>query len=152
MRSVGSLLFGLAFAVPLAAQGPSRPEPLPDHWFTLDSLAALLGLTAEQRAKVSDPYNALNAVLKQAANRRAALRGSMRRPDRAPDEMTAEERQAMRARIDSVRAEFEALQAEADEWHLTIRNLLAPEQQAKFDALPKPRVFREMRRMGGPGG
>jgi Spy/CpxP family protein refolding chaperone len=117
---------------------------LPDHWLTLDSLSQVVGLTAEQRVRVADPYNALNGVLKQAADKRAALRGTM--PRRVPpDEMTPEQRQAMRARMDSVRAEFEPLQAEADEWHATIRNLLTPEQQAKFDGLPKPRVLPERR-------
>jgi hypothetical protein len=41
---------------------------------------------------------------------------------------------------------MQALQDEADMWHQTIRNLLPPEQQAKFDALPKPVVFRQMMR------
>lgn len=153
MRMTAAILISLGLSISLAAQEPGRPAPLPDHWLTLDSLTTVLGLTAEQRAKVSDPYNALNAVLKQAANRRAQMRGTMRRPERAPDEMTAQEREAFRVRRDSVRAEFDGFQAEADEWHLAIRNLLTPAQQAKFDALPKPRVFPETRRrMGAPPG
>jgi Spy/CpxP family protein refolding chaperone len=44
--------------------------------------------------------------------------------------------------MDSVRAEMEGFQAEADQWLAAIRNLLTPEQQAKFDALPKPQLVR----------
>lgn len=153
MRVVVTATVALFLTGTAAAQG-GPPTPLPDHWLTLDSLAAAVGLTAEQRTKVAEPYAALNAVLKQAATKRAAMRstmGGMRRT--APDEMTPAEREAMRARMDSVRAEFADLQAEADEWHVTIRNLLSPAQQAKFDALPKPRTFPEMRRrMGAPPG
>jgi hypothetical protein len=138
----------LLATAPAAAQGPRGFQPLPDHWLTLDSLTEVLGLSAEQRTKVSEPYTALNAVLKQAANRRAQLRGSFQ--GRSPQEMTPEDRQAMRVRMDSLRPEFENLQAEADEWHTTIRNLLTAGQQPKFDALPKPRVF-PMRRQGPPG-
>jgi Spy/CpxP family protein refolding chaperone len=143
-------LLAASLAAPAAAQGPGGPggpAPLPDHWLTIDSLTQILGLSAEQRTKVSEPYNALNGVLKQAADKRAAMRGTMRR--RGADEMTPAEREAMRARMDSVRAEFAPLQAEVDEWHAAIRNALTPEQQAKFDALPKPRVLPEMMRRRG---
>ncbi|MGH2600567.1 MAG: hypothetical protein ACREMJ_04180 [Gemmatimonadales bacterium] len=151
MRSaVPTLLVLAALAAPLAARGQQRPAPLPDHWLTLDSLIAILGLTTEQKTKVTEPYTALNAVLEQAAGRRERLRGTMPRAGGSPGEMTPEQRQAMRARMDSVRAEFETLQAEADEWHAAIRNLLSAEQQARFDALPKPRAFRERRGPGGP--
>ncbi|MGH6690701.1 MAG: hypothetical protein ACREF4_08490, partial [Gammaproteobacteria bacterium] len=56
------------------------------------------------------------------------------------------------ARRDSVRAEFAALQAEADEWHTTIRNLLTAGQQAKFDSLPPPQVMPQRRPGMGPPG
>ena len=147
MRRFTFALLAVALAAPVVAQGPQAPGPLPDHWLTLDSLTQILGLSAQQRAKVSEPYNALNAVLKQAATKRAAWLGTM--PRRAsPDEITPEEWQALRARMDSMRAEFAPLQAEADEWHATIRNALTPDQQAKVDALPKPLVLRERRRRG----
>ncbi len=142
-------------ATPALAQEPQRPQPLPDHWFTLDSLTQLVGLTADQRAKVAQPYAALNAVVKQAADKRAALRGQFRRPppDGSAPEPTPEQRQAMRARMDSVRAEFEGLQEEANMWHGTIRNLLTAAQQTKFDALPPPRLTPQLQRRpgGGPG-
>jgi len=139
-------------ATPALAQEPQRPPPLPDHWLTLDSLTQLVGLTADQRTKVAQPYTALNAVVKQAADKRAALRGQFRRPpDGSAPEPTPEQRQAMRARMDSVRAEFEGLQEEANMWHGTIRNLLTAAQQAQFDALPPPRVTPQFRRPGGGG-
>jgi len=63
--------------------------------------------------------------------------------------MTPEQREAMRPKFDSLRTELEGMQAEADQWYATIRNLLRPDQQAKFDALPKPVVA--MRGMGPRG-
>ena len=143
----------LAFTPPVAAQGEQRPAPPPDHWLTLDSLTELVGLTAQQRARVTEPYTALNAVLKQAANRRAELRAQFQRrqgggqPGGPPPAATPEQR----ARADSLRAEFQALQDEADLWHGAIRDLLMPEQQAKFDALAPPRVMGEMMRRRGGG-
>jgi hypothetical protein len=126
--------------------GARRLQPPPDHWMTIDSLAQALGLTADQRAKVTPPYTALNGVLRDAAARRQAMRQRMQggfRPGQAP---TPE----MRARMDSARVEFEGFQAEADEWLAAIRNLLTAAQQAKFDALPKPVVAMRMRRLA-PG-
>jgi hypothetical protein len=123
--------------------GARRFLPPPDHWMTLDSLAEAVGLTADQKTKVAQPYNALNGVMKDAAARRMALRqqrpGSFQ-PGSAPSP-------EMRARMDSVRAEMDGFQAEADQWYASIRNQLTPVQQAKFDALPKPVVA--MRRRPG---
>ena len=147
MRRLTFALFTVVLAGPAVGQGMQGPggrAPLPDHWLTIDSLTQILGLSAEQRTKVSGPYTALNGVLKQAADQRAAMRGTMRRRDAG--EMTPAEREAMRARMDSVRAELAPLQAEVDEWHAAIRGALTPEQQTKFDALPKPRVVPEMMR------
>ncbi|MGH7569777.1 MAG: hypothetical protein ACREL9_12570 [Gemmatimonadales bacterium] len=152
MRLPVFLSLAVCLAGPLVAQEPPRPAPLPDHWLTLDSLTALVGLTADQRAKVAPPYTALNAVVKQAADKRAALRRQFRRPNGSSPDPTPEQRQAMRARMDSVRAEFEGLQEEANMWHGTIRNLLTAVQQAKFDALPPPRVTPQFRRPGGGPG
>jgi LTXXQ motif family protein len=129
-------LLVVATAVPGRAQdpGPRRFAPPPDHWMTLDSLAQAVGLTADQRTKITPPYNALNGVMKDAAARRTAIRQQMQgsfQPGSAPSP-------EMRARMDSVRAEMEGFQAEADQWYAAIRNQLTAEQQAKFDALPKP--------------
>lgn len=132
--------------VPLLAQQPGNgftpPPPLPDHWLTLDSLAAQVGLDAAQRRTVADPYRALNAVLKQAADRRAELRKRFEGQPRpqSPAEITPE----MRARFDSVRAEFEGMQEEADQWYQMIRDQLRADQLGRFDALPKPVVSRRM--------
>jgi cytochrome c556 len=121
--------------------GARRFQPPPDHWMTIDSLGEAVGLTADQKTKVAQPYNALNGVMKDAAARRQALRQQMQgsfQPGSAPSP-------EMRARMDSVRAEMEGFQAEADQYVAAIRDLLKPDQQTKFDALPKPRLTR-----GGP--
>lgn len=155
MRRLVTLAAVALMAAPLAAQNPppggppmgpgSRQfTPPPDHWMTLDSLTQALGLTADQKTKLSQPYTALNAVMKQAADRRAVVRREMQGqfvPGQPPDP-------AVRAKMDSVRAEFDGMQAEADQWYQMIRTALTPEQQARFDALPPPRVA--MRRR--PGG
>jgi Spy/CpxP family protein refolding chaperone len=62
--------------------------------------------------------------------------------------MTDEQRQAMRARMDSLRADLQPLQDEADQYYQAIRAALTPEQYAKFDALSKPQVMPPMRRGG----
>jgi len=113
---------------------------------TIDSLSQALGLTAGQRTKITPAYTALNGVMKDAAVRRQAIRQQMQAsggftPGQEP---TPEQR----AKFDSVRTEMEGFQAEADQWAAAIRNNLTPDQQTKFDALPKPVVFRR----GGMGG
>ena len=141
MRSlVAVALCTLVAAGAALGQDPgARRQPPPDHWMTLDSLAQAVGLTADQRTKITPPYNALNGVMKDAAARRMAIRQQRPggfQPGSAPSP-------EMRARMDSVRAEMEGFQAEADQWVQAIRNQLTGEQQAKFDALPKPvLVFR----------
>ncbi len=55
-------------------------------------------------------------------------------------EMTPEQREAMRPKMDSMRTEMEGLQHVADEHYAAIRALLTADQQTKFDALPKPQV------------
>jgi len=111
---------------------------------TVDSLSQALGLTADQRTKITPAYTALNGVMKDAAARRQAIRQQMQAsgggftPGQEPTP-------AQRARFDSVRTEMQGFQAEADQWYATIRNNLTPDQQTKFDALPKPIVFRPMR-------
>ncbi len=156
-RAVPVTVLSLILAIPLVAQSPqgqaapagpgmSRFQPPPDHWMTIDSLSQTLGLTAEQRTKITPSYTALNGVMKDAAARRQAIRQQMQAsggftPGQAP---TPEQR----AKFDSVRTEMQGFQAEADQWYAAIRNNLTPAQQTKFDALPKPMVFRPMG--GGP--
>lgn len=149
MRSVAIAAAAALCAVPAAAQdggmrrpGPGGPPAIPDHWMTLDSLAQAVELAGEQRGKVAEPFNALNAVMRDAAQRRRALRQEMQTQlaGRSPQELTDAERARMRARGDSLRAELSALQAEVDLWHGAIRNALTAAQQEKFDALPKPSV------------
>ncbi|PYO69779.1 MAG: hypothetical protein DMD71_03910 [Gemmatimonadetes bacterium] len=149
-RRILTLFLAVTSAAVLRAQGGGMGggqfQPPPDHWLTMDSLAQAVGLTADQRAKVAPHYAELNAAVKKAADRRAAFRASM---GGSMAQMTPEQRQAMRPKMDSVRTEMDALQQEADTHYGAIRALLTPEQQAKFDALPKPRVA--MRRPGAPG-
>ena len=154
MRMVSRFFFlSLILASPLVGQTPStgaapngpeqrRFQPPPDHWTTIDSLSQTLGLTPAQRTKITPAYTALNGVMKDAAARRQAIRQQMQAsggftPGQEP---TPEQR----ARFDSVRTEMLGFQAEADQWYGAIRNNLTPDQQTKFDALPKPIVFRPM--------
>ncbi|HYU09875.1 MAG TPA: Spy/CpxP family protein refolding chaperone [Gemmatimonadales bacterium] len=162
MRRFAACAFlALVVAATLAAQGePAGPgmgqrrfAPPPDHWMTIDSLSQALGLSAEQRAKITPSYTALNGVMKDAAARRQAIRQQMQggggggggggfTPGQEP---TAEQR----ARFDSVRAEMQGFQAEADQYYGAIRSNLTPDQQAKLDALPKPQVMRRGPMGGG---
>lgn len=123
---------------PGAAGPPRRFAPPPDHWMTIDSLAQAVGLSADQKTKVTQPYTALNGVMKDAAARRQAVRQQMQGSFVPGQEPSPE----MRAKMDSVRTEMEGFQAEADQWLAAIRNLLTPAQQTKFDALPKPQLAR----------
>ena len=158
--ALSSQLLALALLLPAAGaaqQGPPpggvRFQPPPDHWMTLDSLSRALGLTAEQWGRVADPYAALNGVMRDAAQRRRAMReqAQARMGGRTPPDLSDAERAAMRARLDSARVEMEGFQAEVDMWHGTIRSLLTADQQAKFDATAKPSVLPAMRRGGPPG-
>jgi hypothetical protein len=156
MRRIVAIAVGLLSVASLAlAQTPQsqgggpgmggrRFQPPPDHWTTIDSLSQALGLTAEQRTKITPAYTALNGVMKDAAAKRQAFRQQMRASGfQFGQEPTPE----MRAKMDSARTEMDGLQAEADQWYAAIRNNLTPAQQATFDALPKPQVA--FRRPGG---
>lgn len=143
-----------ALATSARAQGPGGPggpgqrPQMPDHWMTLDSLNTALGLTAEQKPKVTPHYEALNGVLKTAADKRAAMRQRAGAGGMANmQEMTDEQRQAMRARMDSLRAELQPLQEQVTQHLQAIRAVLTADQQAKLDALPQPTVM-PMRRGG----
>ena len=149
-RLAAIAVMALLLAAPAVAQTangepPRRFQPPPDHWMTIDSLSQTIGLTPEQRTKVTPAYTALNGVMKDAAARRQAIRQQMQASGFTPGQ---EPTPAQRAKFDSVRAEMQGFQAEADQWYAAIRNNLTPDQQTKFDALPKPMVFRPMG--GGP--
>jgi hypothetical protein len=125
-----------------------RFQPPPDHWITIDSLSQTLGLNPAQRTKIAPAYTALNGVMKDAAARRLAIRQQMQASGGGGFTPGQEPTPEQRAKFDSVRAEMEGFQAEADQWYAAIRNHLTAAQQTKFDALPQPRVFRPMG--GGP--
>ena len=149
-RLAAIAVMALLLAAPAVAQTangepPRRFQPPPDHWTTIDSLSQTLGLTAEQRTKITPAYTALNGVMKDAATRRQAIRQQMQASGFTPGQ---EPTPAQRAKFDSVRTEMQGFQAEADQWYAAIRNNLTPDQQTKFDALSKPMVFRPMG--GGP--
>ena len=124
---------------PGMSAGGRRFQPPPDHWMTIDSLSQALGLSTEQRTKVTPAYTALNGVMKDAAARRLAIRQQMQASGATftpGQEPTPEQR----AKMDSIRSEMEGFQAEADQWYAAIRNNLTPAQQTKLDALPKPQL------------
>jgi hypothetical protein len=124
------------------AQGepPRRFQPPPDHWMTIDSLGQALALTPAQRTKIIPAYTALNGVMKDAAARRQAIRQQMMASGGGGFTPGQEPTPEQRAKMDSVRAEMDGFQAEADQWYDTIRNALTPDQQTKLDALPKPQL------------
>ena len=129
-----SSLFGsalLAFAMPALAQQPGpMMQPPPDHWTTFDSLTQAVSITDAQKPDVQKHYDALNAVMKKAADERRAMREQMMGGGGPP---SPEQMQARREKM-------QAMQAELDGHYTAIRDVLTPEQQAKFDASPKPRV------------
>ena len=146
--SVASLAFAQTPPGQAPAGGPGRGgrrfQPPPDHWMTIDSLSQALSLTADQRTKVTPAYTALNGVMKDAAAKRQAFREQMQA---SGFQFGQEPSPELRAKMDSARTEMDGLQAEADQWYAAIRNSLTPDQQAKFDALARPRVA--FRRPGG---
>jgi uncharacterized protein involved in exopolysaccharide biosynthesis len=125
--------------VPGAAAAQNQ-SPIPDHWLTLESLSSLLALTEAQRASVSEPYAAVNAALQRANARREELRTEMQGTGRV-SQMNEAERQALQARLETVRTEYAGRQAELNQLLASIRGLLTSDQQAQFDALDKPRVL-----------
>src|SRR5882762_2817878 len=122
------------------SSGERRFQPPPDHWMTIDSLGQALALTPAQRAKVTPPYTALNGVMKDAAARRQAIRQQMMASGGGGFTPGQEPTPEQRAKLDSVRAEMDGFQAEADQWYAAIRNSLTPAQQTKLDSLPKPQL------------
>ncbi|MGH7608233.1 MAG: hypothetical protein ACREME_12945 [Gemmatimonadales bacterium] len=131
----------LLLVLPGAAVAQDR-APFPDHWLTLDAFSQLLALTSEQRTAVSAPLAEFNAVLQRATQRREELKVEFQGTRRF-SEMTVDERQALTTRLEAVRDEYESRQAELDRWLGAIRGQLTAAQQARLDAMAKPRLVPE---------
>jgi hypothetical protein len=139
MKTLYAVAGLLLVAAPAMAQGGGmqRMGPPPDHWMTFDSLVAAVGITDAQKADAQQHYDAINTILKQAADRRAQMRGSFR-------DMSQEQR-------DSLRAEMQKTRSDVETHYNELRGVLTADQQAKFDALPKPPYMGMMMRRRPPG-
>ncbi len=134
-----AVLLSAAVSTSVYAQGPAQGRRAPaDHWMTIDSLVAAVGVTDAQKADVTKHYDELNAVMKKAAAERQKVMGGMGAGERPSQEQ-----------MQAFRTTLESLQTELDGHYKAIRGLLNADQQAKFDALPAPRVA--MRRPPGGG-
>jgi len=111
-------LAGLPLAMPAADKAPP-PERGNRAAEHLQRLAEELGLTEQQKTQVT-------AILKSESDQRMALRDN--------ESMSRSEK-------------FQAMRKIREEGRAQIRALLTPEQQKKFDAMPKPGPGR-----GRPGG
>jgi len=125
------VLASLFTSTPVLAQGRGQFPPPPDHWMTLDSLVEMVGITADQRAPVAEHYEQINAVMKEAAEKRAELRAGM--AGGPPSE-------ADRERMMAFREQITEMQGKVEEHLQAIRGLLTSEQQGKFDMLDKPQL------------
>ena len=82
MKTLYAVAGLLLVAAPAMAQGGGmgRMGPPADHWMTFDSLVAAVGITDAQKADAQKHYDAINDILKQAAERRPPKPGPDRRP------------------------------------------------------------------------
>lgn len=138
MRSVLLSCLFLLTAVSLGAQqrqGPGGRTPLPERWVPFDSLAAAVGLTADQQPEALRLHAELDSLMR----RGAALRGQAR------EEMQGGRN---RDRIRALRDQLDFLQVDVEKRHKALRKLLRPEQHAAFDTLRPPRVLPERMRRG----
>jgi hypothetical protein len=134
-----AVLMSATLSMTAYAQGPGaggRRAPA-DHWMTIDSLVAAVSVTDAQKADVTKHYDELNAVMKKAADERSKMFQSM-----GGERPSQEQMQEFRTKL-------EAMQTELDGHYKAIRALLNADQQAKFDALPAPRVAMQRRPPGG---
>lgn len=137
----GLLLAGGAASA--SAQGGGRGQGFqapPDHWLTMDSLVAAVGISSDQKADAQKDFDAIQDAYKQAAKEREKMRSMFQSGTRPSDE----ERQQMRTTMQN-------LQKQVDDNYGALRGMLSADQQAKLDALPKPELFPN-RRGGMRGG
>ncbi len=134
--TVALVITGLVCATPLHTQGRGQAVPPPDHWLTIDSLVTMVQIAADQRAAVTEHYEQINAVMKEAAEKRTALRSGMTGPPTEAD----------RERMTAFREEMVAMQMKIDEHRQAIRAMLTDAQKARFDALPAAQLMRPRQR------
>lgn len=136
--------------LPGAAAAQDREgAPFPDKWLSIEEISGLLGLSAEQRASVEAPFAEVNGVLQRATQRRAELLVEFQGKPRY-SQMSANERRATEERLQVIRADYEGRQAELEQWLGAIRAQLNTAQQARFDALSKPRITPAPQAAGNP--
>lgn len=139
MKTLRAIMLGLLFSPALlTAQGRS---PIPDHWLSIDELAAAVSLSADQRATVTGPLDDLNAAIRRAYDRRAELRAQNSGVNVRL--MNDAQRQDLQNQLQAVQTEFAGRQSEVEQLLGAIRSLLTADQQERFDALKKPRVLPE---------
>lgn len=140
MRSIAFLALALGLVAGSGhAQGPAQGQRRgpPDHWLTIDSIAGAVALTDAQRPEFVKHYDALNAVMKNAAEERRKMVEEMGGARPSPEQMQA------------MRAKFEFMQTDVDKHYKELRKLLSAEQHGQFDSLPKPQVTMQRQRPGG---
>jgi hypothetical protein len=118
--------------------GQRQFAPPPNHWMTMDSVAAALSLTAAEKTAIQPQYDSINAILMRASAIRDSLRANM--PPGGD----------MRSAMAAGRAMMQPLQEQEDALMKEIHGKISTAAAAKLDAAPPPRVMRG--RPGGMGG